>query len=124
MRDDAGRETRDEGKYTGLENGGDGIRDDSWDETVPEQAVTQDESPSSGNVAGEFLTSEPIEPGSPDRQNALFVVVGAYIALLAIAGIFLVGRGLDTSTTLVFIVVTLVVTVLLLKFFGLITPDT
>lgn len=82
-----------------------------------------DESEGDG-VAGEFVPEGPVEPGSPTLENAVFVVVGAYLAVLA-TGELLVGvegyslRGLAAVTG-----ASLLVAIVCFGFFGLLTPET
>jgi len=39
-----------------------------------------------GNITGAFSPAEEVEPGDVDVENALFVVFGVVLSLLAIAG--------------------------------------
>ncbi|MFT4923650.1 MAG: hypothetical protein ACI8XM_002879 [Haloarculaceae archaeon] len=52
-------------------------------ETEPESETAED---SGGNVAGSFGPAEQIEPGDVDLENAVFVIVGVALAVLALAG--------------------------------------
>jgi hypothetical protein len=45
-----------------------------------------DEGTNEGNVAGSFSPAETIEAGDIDVENALFVLVGVALAVLAVAG--------------------------------------
>ena len=102
----------------------DGDRNDipPWDETM--HGDGPDEEERSGNVAGEFGPSETIEPGTPDLGNALFVVFGAYLAVLGVTRLFIDVRGFDGRDLLVLTGGTLLVSIVFLGFFGLLTPDT
>lgn len=79
---------------------------------------------SSGNVAGEFRPSEEIEPGTPSLENSLFVIFGAYLAILGLTRLFIDSRGFDARDVLVLTGGTLLVSIVLFGFLGLLTPDT
>ena len=128
MRDDAGRGTDEsEGSSDGARNGW--SEGDSWDEdrtdATPDATgeAVDDETPQ-GNVAGEFRPSEPLEPESPDLGNALFVVFGAYLAVLTLTRLFVDVDGFDGRDLLVLTAGMLLISVVFLGFLGLLTPDT
>lgn len=95
---------------TGVVGGDDG-GDDSDDEEV------------GGNVAGEFRPSESIEPGTPSLENSLFVVFGAYVAVLGLTRLFVDVQGFDTQDLLVLTGGTFLVGLVLFGFFGVLTAD-
>lgn len=90
----------------------DGIVDEAGDEDA------------SGNVAGEFRPSTTIEPENPSLENSLFVVFGAYIAILGLTRLFIDTQGFDARDIAVLTGGTLLVSIVLLGFLGLLTPDT
>ena len=140
MRDDAGRGT----------DGSEESRDGSWDgpssgETRPDDRPGEgpdatyhnqeyeefdaekdeaDDEGSSGNVAGAFGPSENIEPETPSLENSLFVVFGAYIAVLGLTRLFIDVQGFNARDVLVLTGGTLLISIVLLGFLGLLTPDT
>lgn len=142
MRDDAGR---------GADDGEDGeeSRDGTWSGAVEDESVNgdrPDEEPeqeyynqryeagvvdgddegdddTGGNVAGEFRPSENIEPGTPSLENSLFVVFGAYLAVLGLTRLFVDVQGFDAQDLLVLTGGTLLVGLVLFGFFGVLTPD-
>lgn len=138
MRDDAGRGTDEpEESFDGTWNGpsgDDSAGDDQPDEDPDAEYYNQeyeetetdheDGGNSSGNVAGEFRPSESIEPGTPSLENSLFVVFGAYIAVLGLTRLFVDVQGFDARDLLVLTGGTLLVSIVLLAFLGLLTPDT
>lgn len=129
MRDDAGRGT------DGIEESRDGTwngetGDDSWDEDRADEGrdATGDsedgDEARQGNVAGEFRPSGPLEPESPDLGNALFVVFGAYLAVLTLTRLFVDVQGFDGRDLIVLTGGTLLISIAFFGFFGLLTPDT
>lgn len=138
MRDDAGRpdggdtgrsDRRGERRPAGEPGDGRG----SLDPQDPPAAIDADadvdpdeEGADRGNVAGEFAPERPVEPGSPDLANALWVVAGAYVAVLGLVRVFVDPQGLAARDLLVLTAGTLLVTLVFLGFFGLLdlTPDT
>lgn len=112
--------------------GNDGGEDDEeWDVRLSDLDGADDEAADGpdddaddeSNVAGDFLSRGSIDPGRPSLENALFVVVGAFVTLLGLGQILVAGsyslRSLATLTG-----AALLVTVLLFAFFGVRTPDT
>lgn len=89
---------------------------------VPEELVDDDES--EGNVAGSLTSIGPIEPETPAIENAVFVVLGVYVGVLAI--ITMIAPGVLASPLNVLAVTGGVVAVALLSlgFFGVLTPET
>jgi hypothetical protein len=141
MRDDTGRGTGEpEESRDGSWNGPSG--DDGWDDpaddgsdaeyynqeyedvAVDEEAGERSDERSSGNVAGEFHPSESIEPGDPSLENSLFVVFGAYVAILGLTRLFIDVQGFDAQDLLVLTGGTLLAGIVLFGFLGLLTPDT
>lgn len=55
-------------------------------------AETADGEESAGNVAGEFLPEQPVEPGTPDLENVVFTTAGAIFTALVFAAVL---RPLD-----------------------------
>jgi len=56
------------------------------DAPAAEPGETDDGEADGGNVAGTLSPEEAIEPGDIDVENALFVLVGVALAVLALAG--------------------------------------
>jgi hypothetical protein len=77
-----------------------------------------------GNVAGEFKTAGPIEPGSPSLEHALLVIAGAYVAVLSLGELLLDASSLWGYPYLVLTAVTAALSLFGLVYFGLVTPDT
>jgi hypothetical protein len=77
-----------------------------------------------GNIAGEFTTTGPIEPGSPSLEHALVVIAGAFIAVLALGELLLNSSSLWGYPYLVLTAVMAATSLLALAYFGLLTPDT
>lgn len=137
MRDDAGRGTDEPGESR--DGSWDGpaspnTREDERDSEEPETTYynqeyetfdsDQEDDDSSGNVAGEFRPSEEIEPGTPSLENSLFVVFGAYIAVLGFTRLFLDVQGFDARDVVVLTGGTLLISIVLFGFLGVLTPDT
>jgi|GEM_PF-3373575 len=78
---------------------------------------------SGGNVAGEFRPSATIEPGTPSLENSLFVVFGAYVAVLGLTRLFVDVQGFDAQDLLVLTGGTFLVGLVLFGFFGVLTSD-
>ncbi|SFS02268.1 hypothetical protein SAMN05216559_2620 [Halomicrobium zhouii] len=76
-----------------------------------------------GNVAGEFRPSATIEPGTPSLENSLFVVFGAYVAVLGLTRLFVDVQGFDAQDLLVLTGGTFLVGLVLFGFFGVLTSD-
>jgi len=76
-----------------------------------------------GNVAGEFRPSETIEPGTPSLENSLFVVFGAYVAVLGLTRLFVDVQGFNAQDLFVLTGGTFLVGLVLFGFFGVLTPD-
>ena len=127
MRDDAGRGASDSRDSRGTDQGDEESDIPPWDETMHggsrDDGVDAEET-SSGNVAGEFRPSENIEPGDPSLENSLFVIFGAYIAVLGLTRLFLDVQGFDARDIVVLTGGTLLLSIVLLGFLGLLTPDT
>lgn len=109
-----------------------------WDERAPvsdaedpdgpigggDSTDEDDGSMAGGNVAGEFTSSGPVEPGQPDLENAIFVAIGAFLAILTVARL-VVGSGGFTLRSLALVTgITALVTLICFGFFGLLDPDT
>ena len=124
MRDDAGREAGDADESEVSDRSGERTGNSPWDETPHgvDGDEREDDGPS-GNVAGGFGPSETIEPDSPGLGDALFVVFGAYLAVLAL-GALLMNQGSGVSNLVVLTGGTVLVAIVCLGFFGLLTPDT
>lgn len=75
-------------------------------------------------AAGEFAPSGPVEPGTPKLENAVFVVVGAYLAILAMGDVVLGVGGMGLRSLAAITGVALLVTLISFGFFGLLNPDT
>lgn len=88
---------------------------------VPDELV--DDGDSGGNVAGTLSSVGPIEPETPTLENALFVIVGVYIGVFAIAAIVPGFLG-SLQNVLLLAGGVLVLALLSLGFFGALTPDT
>jgi len=86
---------------------------------VPEELVDDD----GGNVAGTLSSVGPIEPEKPALENALFVIIGVYIGVFAIAAVLPGFLGSLQNVALLAGGV-LVAALLSLGFFGALTPDT
>lgn len=113
--DDDGREWRfDPQDFPGDEDDADDA-DDAGGEA--------DDAEGEGNVAGEFVPEMPIEPGSPDLGNAVWVALGAYVAVLGLARLFVYVQGFHGRDLLVLTAGTLLVTLAFMGYFGLLTPD-
>jgi hypothetical protein len=59
--------------------------EDQWQfslEDLEDDQPADGESDEGGNVAGEFLPTEELEPGDVDLENAVFVALGAALAAL------------------------------------------
>lgn len=69
---------------------GGGNEEAGEDEAGDEEAGEEDDD-GDGNVAGALAPDVPVEPDRPDPVNVLFVVLGAYLGVVAIAS--LVGAG-------------------------------
>jgi len=103
---------------------GNGQRSESVDldrGDVPEELV--DDAEDGGNVAGTLSSVGPIEPETPTLENALFVILGVYIGVFAIAAIVPGFLG-SLQNVLLLAGGVLVVALLSLGFFGALTPDT
>lgn len=136
MADDASREGSDSEKSRETAAGGDQGSIPPWDSTMHRSAADgsdgdvdgghgdDDDERSSGNVAGEFRPSENIEPGDPSLENSLFVVFGAYVAILGLTRLFIDLQGFDARDVLVLTGGTLLISIVLFGFLGLLTPDT
>jgi hypothetical protein len=68
-----------------IENRNDGSDGDDGDDGDDENQERTAEG-GGGNVAGSFTPAEGIEAGDIDVENALFVLVGAVLAVLVVAG--------------------------------------
>lgn len=75
-------------------------------------------------VAGEFAPDEPVEPGTPDVENAVFVVVGAYLTILAMGEVVVGVGGFDFRQLATISAAALLVTIVCFAFFGLLNPET
>ena len=136
MAEDAGRDPGDpeesmDGTWNGpsadqtdADRSGEGRNVEYHNQEYEDVAVGEDEENSSGNVAGEFRPSRTIEPESPSLENSLFVVFGAYIAILGLTRLFIDSQGFDVRDIAVLTGGTLLVSIVLLGFLGLLTPDT
>lgn len=125
MPEDARREVGDADESAETGGGGDRTGDPPRDEARHAVAGDeQDDADSSGNVAGEFRPSKSIEPGSPKLGNALFVIAGAYVTVLGLTRLFVDVGGFDSRDLLVLTGGMLLVSIALLGFLGLLTPDT
>lgn len=82
-----------------------------------------DESEGDG-VAGEFVPEGPVEPGTPTLENAVFVVVGAYLTVLAIGELLVGVEGYSLRALAAVTGAALVVSLVSFGFFGLLTPET
>jgi len=135
MPDDASRERSDSPEPREPGDGAERPASAPWDESMlgsaggaPDDRETDDgERPgdenTGGNVAGEFRPSENIEPGTPSLENSLFVVFGAYVAVLGLTRLFIDVQGFDAQDLLVLTGGTLLVGLVLFGFFGVLTPD-
>lgn len=72
--------------------------DDEWGVTLDDgpsdgegEDVEEGDEDGDGNVAGALAPDVPVEPGQLEPVNAVFVVLGAYLGVIAIAS--LVGAG-------------------------------
>lgn len=83
-----------------------------------------DDGDSGGNVAGDLTPAGPVEPGEPELENALFVLLGVYLASLALARLLLGGAGYTLERFAAVTGVVLVLGAVGLAYFGLLTPDT
>lgn len=96
--------------------------DDQWDQQdgndEKEPADTIDES--GGNVAGAFRPATEIVPETPSLESALFVVAGAYIAVLALTRMFVDPAGFSARDVLVLTGGTLGLAVVAFVFYGLV----
>lgn len=129
MPEEASREASDSRDSLVTDGGGDDPRMAPWDETMHGSAAEEgddekSEDDSSGNVAGAFQPSTDIEPGSISLGNSLFVVAGAYIAVLSLTRLFIDVQGFDGRDVFVLTGGTLLISIVLLGFLGLFTPDT
>ncbi|ACV49097.1 MULTISPECIES: DUF7312 domain-containing protein [Halomicrobium] len=93
-------------------------------EDVPEPLVDESESDAGGNVAGSLLSAGPIEPEAASRENALFVVLGVYLAVFGFAAMLSPGFVSSLQNVLVLGGGLLAVALLSFGFFGLLTPET
>jgi hypothetical protein len=90
---------------------------------VPAELIDEDDD-AGGNVAGSLTSLGPIEPQSPTLENALFVVLGVYLAVFGLAG--MLAPGVVSAPRNVAILAGGIFALAALSFavFGLLTPDT
>lgn len=136
MPDDAGRDPGDPEESTdGTWSGSSGDRADAdrpgeepatryHNQEYEDGIAEADDEKSSGNVAGEFRPSRSIEPQSPSLENSLFVVFGAYVAVLGLTRLFIDSQGFDARDVAILTAGTLLVSIVFLGFLGVLTPDT
>jgi hypothetical protein len=90
---------------------------------VPAELV-EDGEEAGGNVAGSLTSLGPIEPQSPTLENALFVVLGVYLAVFGLAGMVAPGFVSAPRTVAILAGGLFVLAALSFAVFGLLTPDT
>lgn len=100
-----------------------GIGDDEQDPDGFDGATPATEE-SDGNVAGPFSPADAVEPGRPAVENALFVIVGAYVAVLLVIRIFIAPGGIGARNLLVLTGVAALLALLAAGYYGLLDPDT
>ncbi|MFB6074260.1 MAG: hypothetical protein ABEJ89_04540 [Haloarculaceae archaeon] len=86
-------------------------------------AADRDADDGQGNVAGTIPMSGAVEPQQPRLENAVFVVVGAYLAILASLVLISPG-GVPASTMLAVTVGVALLALALFGVFGLLDPIT
>jgi len=90
---------------------------------VPAELVDEDDD-AGGNVAGSLTSLGPIVPQTPTLENALFVVLGVYLAVFGLAGMVAPGFVSAPRTVAMLAAGLFVLAALSFAVFGLLTPDT
>ncbi len=118
MDEDAGDDER-EWRFSVDDVGPDGVVENGDDGPDDE-----DDPEAEHGAAGTLTGYGEVEPEQPTLENAVFVAVGAYVAALAIAALFVDLSTLALGTVVLAALGALVGTLALFAFFGVVNPGT